>query len=209
MKMVISKISVKNMETRAIIRKHYKVLRNKMSAEEIQQKSAQICGHIIASSWYKKSKVVLGYYPLGNEVNILPILEHALSVGKVVALPRTDKDYCMDFYQVKNLDTDVTEGAFHIMEPKSRCELLLPSVSAVENDTVIVLVPGVVFDKKGNRYGYGRGFYDRYFVRYEKLHRVGIAYGLQISEESLETYPTDVKMHRLVNEKEEICEGTE
>ena len=72
MKMVISKISVKNMETRAIIRKHYKVLRNKMSAEEIQQKSAQICGHIIASSWYKKSKVVLGYYPLGNEVNTLP-----------------------------------------------------------------------------------------------------------------------------------------
>ena len=191
------------METRVIIRKHYKTLRDEMPAIEIQQRSAQICERILTSSWYKKAKVILGYYPLGNEVNILPVLEHALSIGKVVALPRTEKAFCMDFYNVKNLDMDVTEGAFHILEPKKACELWTPSMSHTK-DKVVVLVPGVVFDRTGSRYGYGRGFYDRYFARYDKLQRVGIAYELQLSDEILEVYFTDVKMHRLVTEKEEI-----
>lgn len=194
---------VKNMETRENIRKYYKTLRNEMSAEEVQQKSAQICECIIASSWYKNANVILGYYPLGNEVNILPVLEHALSTGKTVALPRTDKDYYMDFYMIKELEKDVTEGAFHILEPGGACELWKPS-EGEEKNAAVVLVPGVVFDKCGNRYGYGRGFYDRYFARYEELYRVGVAYGLQISNESLNVYPTDVKIHRLVTENKEI-----
>ena len=201
--MVMSRISVKNMRTRASIRKQYKELRKDLSVAEIQQKSALVCECIISSDWYKNANVVLGYYPLGNEVNILPVLEHALSMGKVVALPRTDRDFRMDFYKIKNLDTDVTEGAFHILEPKNACELWA-STTLEEDNTVIVLVPGVVFDRNGNRYGYGRGFYDRYFARYKNLYRVGIAYELQISENYLEAYPTDIKMHRLVTENEEI-----
>ena len=191
------------METRAIIRKHYKTLRNEMSAEEVQQKSVQICERIITSDWYKKAQVIMGYYPVGNEVNILPVLEHAMSVGKDVVLPRTEKDSRMDFYKVRNLETDMTEGAFHIMEPVNTCEQFTPFL--LEAEVVVgVLVPGVVFDKTGNRYGYGRGFYDRYFARYDKLYLVGIAYEFQISEEYLEVSSTDVMMHRLVTEMEEI-----
>lgn len=191
------------METRAITRKYYKELRKKISAEEIQQKSEQICKRIVASDWYKNAKIILGYYPLGKEADILPVLEHALAVGKVVALPRTGKDCCMDFYKVKNMNTDLAEGAFHIQEPEKECELFDP-IFLKEKDAVIVLVPGVVFDRTGNRYGYGRGFYDRYFARYEAFYRVGIGYELQISDEVLETYPTDIQMNKLVTENEEI-----
>lgn len=191
------------MQTRENIRKHYKVLRNEMSAEEIKQKSAQICERIIASPWYKNASVILGYYPLGNEVDILQVLEHAVAVGKTVAIPRTGKDYQMDFYKIKNLENDVTEGAFHILEPRETCELYR-FLRFEEKSAVVALVPGMVFDKSGNRYGYGRGFYDRYFERYEELYRIGIAYKLQISDESLKAYPTDIKMHRLVTEKEDI-----
>lgn len=201
--MVTSKISVINMQARENIRKYYKEIRKNMPSEAVRQNSAQICERILASEWYKNAKVLLGYYPLGNEVNILPVLEHALTVGKIVALPRTDKDSRMDFYIINNLDADVVEGAFHIFEPKNTCELITPAVSD-DGNRALVLVPGVVFDNAGNRYGYGRGFYDRYFARFEKVCRVGIAYDLQITSEKLEVYPTDVIMHSIVTENKEI-----
>ena len=190
------------METRANIRKHYKNLRNEMSVEESQRKSVQICERILTSNWYRDAKLILGYYPLGMEADILPVLKHALSIGKRIALPRTMKNCEMDFYEIKNLDTDVMEGAFHIFEPNIACEVIVPSIE--KKGAVLALVPGVVFDKAGNRYGYGRGYYDRYFARYHGICRVGIAYDMQIFEKYLEAYPTDIKMHCIVTEKEEI-----
>ena len=190
------------MEIRATTRKFYKELRNEMSIEECRQRSKQICDCVLSSSWYQKAQIILGYYPLENEVDILPVLEHALVRGKKVALPRTEKKCKMDFFEVKNLAADVTEGAFHIFEPKEWCERITLLESKKEN--VIALVPGVVFDKEGNRYGYGRGYYDRYFARCHDIYRVGIAYDMQLSREMLNAYPTDVKMHCIVTEKEEI-----
>lgn len=191
------------METRAFSRKHYKELRSALTEKEIHEKSAQICERIITSSWYKKAEIILGYYPLGKEVAILPVLEHALSAGKTIVLPRTEKDGFMDFYKIESLDSDVAEGSFHIMEPHRECELY-ERPNFCKKEAVVALVPGVVFDEKGNRYGYGRGFYDRYFARFNDICRVGIAYDFQISKKSLEVSVTDIKMHRIVTEKKEI-----
>lgn len=60
-------------------------------------------------------------------------------------------------------------------------------------------VPGSVFDLTGNRYGYGKGYYDRYFAQHEKLIRIGTAYEMQV-EEWIEAEETDVKMQFLVTE---------
>ena len=66
----------------------------------------------------------------------------------------------------------------------------------------VVLVPGLVFDRKGNRYGYGGGYYDRYFARFPKLSRMAVAFEGQI-EEQLAVLPTDVRMHRIYTEERE------
>ena len=109
----------------------------------------------------------------------------------------------MDFYSITNLDTDIMEGAFHIMEPiADEKRLIIPNTDLEE--ATIVLVPGVVFDKKGSRYGYGRGFYDRYFAGKNAILKIGIAYEQQIFQKELKTIATDIKMHRIVTEKEEI-----
>lgn len=185
------------MEKRTTCRNYYKMLRNAMSEEEVANAGSKVCDRILASNWYQDTNIILGYFPLGNEVNILPVLEHALKTGKRVALPRTAEHTVMDFFEINNLTEDVSKGAFHIMEPNAACEKIL-------FDKAVVLVPGVVFDKTGNRYGYGKGFYDRYFARFEELCHVGVAYDRQVSEEVLECIPTDVKMHYLVTEKEQI-----
>jgi len=172
-----------------------------LSKEQVIEKSQEICRQVLEREEYKNSGTIFAYYPLGNEVNCLPVIEQALRDGKRLVLPRTGRDYRMEFYEIKGLE-DVEEGNFHVMEPKADCKIFLPHVPVMEQKCTefLVIVPGVVFDHYGNRYGYGKGYYDRYFARFPHLIRMGLAYTEQLSEESLECLETDVKMHIIVTE---------
>jgi len=64
---------------------------------------------------------------------------------------------------------DLIAGAFGIMEPKAT-SLQIPN----END--MILVPALLFDLKGNRLGYGKGFYDRFFSKKNFKNKIGIAF---------------------------------
>lgn len=176
-----------------------------MAQEQVVAKSEMICKQVLASIEYKVAETILGYYPLGNEVNCLSVLKQALTDGKRVVLPRTGQNCQMDFYEIQSMD-DVEEGNFHVMEPKMACKKFLPDIceagNAVvqANDYALVLVPGLVFDVSGNRYGYGKGYYDRYFARFPQLKRMGLSYSQQLSEGKLECLDTDVKMHVIMTE---------
>ena len=202
------------MPKRTTCRKQYIALRRQMLKEDVASKSAAICEKVLDSMTYKTAQVIVAYYPLGNEVDCLPVLEDALNNGKHVMLPRTEADCRMDFYEIHSL-LDVEEGHFHVMEPKEYCrkfeaDRFTGEVSTKVQDTmqkelsVLVLVPGVVFDFEGNRYGYGKGYYDRYFAKFPQLKRIALAYTDQLSEEPLECLETDVKMHAIVTEREII-----
>lgn len=182
-------------------RKFYKELRDAMPREAASEKSEKICKQILESTEYKQAQMVFGYYPLGKEVDCLSVLKQALSEGRRAALPRMAGDCQMDFYEIHSI-ADVEEGAFHVMEPKAHC--IRAVVQPAEEKDVLVLVPGVVFDRQGSRYGYGRGFYDRYFARFPELKRVGLAYSEQLSDKVLECLATDVRMNLIVTEKETI-----
>lgn len=177
---------------REAVRERHKALRGAMMAEDVQTKSRVICERLLASDWYEKSTTIYGYYPLGKEADPLPFLAQALRDGKTVALPVTDKADCrMEFCRITSL-SQVAEGNFHVMEPEEAC----PRIQAAD---AVVIVPGVVFDRTGNRYGYGRGYYDRYFARFPGLRRMALAYENQM-EEQLVTLTTDVRMERIYTE---------
>lgn len=177
------------------IRKQHKMLRDMMSETEVREKSQLICERVSEELWYRNCNMLLGYYPLGNEVDCYRLLQQAIDAGKTVALPRTElknEEPWMDFFEISSLD-DLTEGNFHVLEPGEECRCIKPIEAAA------VLVPGVVFDRRGNRYGYGKGYYDRYFSRFPKLNRFALAYEHQLEQELL-VLPTDRKMHRLYSE---------
>ena len=190
-------------------RNFYKKLRDNMTQELVKTKSRAICNRVLAGGEYKNAKTIFAYYPLGNEVNCLPVIEQALKDGKRIVLPRTSCDYQMDFYEVKSFD-DLEMGHFHVMEPKHCCKLFLPQqendvqINDENNDKMLALVPGVVFDRFGNRYGYGKGYYDRYFARFPQIVRMALGYTEQLATEPLDCLETDVKMQILVTEEEMI-----
>lgn len=189
---------------RSEYRNKHKELRRMMSAEEVERKSARICVALEQAPWYAECSIIYGYYPLQNEVDCRPFLEHALADKKAVALPRmTEKlpDYVqndgktskyMDFYQILSL-AETAPGSFQVMEPVAAC----PKMT---EEHAVVLVPGVVFGRDGNRYGYGKGCYDRYFSRFPELYRVGLAYENQIEPE-LTVLDTDVRMNAVCTEQ--------
>ena len=178
---------------RADIRQLHKRLRAQMSSDEVTEKSRRICEKLAAETWYRECDVIYGYYPLGNEVDCRSILEQALADGKRVALPRMAEHCRMDFYEITSLE-QVSEGGFHVMEPIDACPL-------TQEMQAVVLVPGVVFDTSGNRYGYGKGYYDRYFARFPELYKVALAYENQM-EQMLEVLDTDVKMDCVCTESQ-------
>lgn len=174
------------------VREHHRKLRDAMTEEEVQTKSRIICGQLLSSGWYEEADTIYGYYPLKKEVNCLPFLAQALCDGKTVALPVSYKEDCrMEFFQVTSL-SQVAEGSFHVMEPIEGCPLL-------QAEAAVAIVPGVVFDRAGNRYGYGKGYYDRYFARFPGVRRVAAAYENQL-EERLVTLETDVGMDCIYTE---------
>ncbi len=196
-------------------RKLHKQLRDAMTPQEVAEKSAKICQLLCSEPWYQNCRVIYAYFPLGNEVDCIPFLKQAFCDGKRVALPRTEADYWMEFYEITSLE-DVKEGNFHVMEPKRSCKLVHPYENLCEQSKydveqpvksrkqesceTVVIVPGVVFDRTGNRYGYGKGYYDRYFSRFSQTRRFALAYENQIEEALEEVLDTDVKMHQIYTE---------
>ena len=188
-----------NMETNPkSFRKEHLAIRNAMSEKEVAEKSGVIVKRLLQTGWYQNAQEIFAYYPLKNEVDCRALFLQAWSDGKKIALPRTREENQMDFYYIDDF-MQLKEGAFHVMEPMENCVRAVP-------DKQPVIVPGSVFGRDGSRYGYGKGYYDRFFAKNPKLKRYAVCYANQL-EESLVTDIYDVEMHEIYTETEVIRKG--
>lgn len=178
------------METKKQIRSRLRQRRESLSLEQMGSLSAEICRKLEEQPWFFQTETICFYYPLGTETNLLPLAEKALALGKTAAFPRVEGKE-MEFYKAASLE-EFQEGSFHVMEPVSRIPAAEPGRT--------VLVPGLGFDRRGNRMGYGGGYYDRYFARYPECFKIGIAYEVQLVE-GLEPEMHDISMDAVVTER--------
>ena len=135
---------------------------------------------IISLKEFCEANIILAYYPINDEINTVPIIEYALREGKRVALPISSTvDYTLTFRLISSLD-ELKNGAYSIPEPTEDAEIF-------NNETkALCIVPGLSFDRSGNRLGYGKGFYDRFLSEFN-----GTTVGLCYSEFLLDKLPTD------------------
>lgn len=155
------------------IRKNYLARREALSPEVRAARDAKICANILSAATYRYADIVLMYYPVKKEVDLLPLFHAAVAAGKQVAFPKCDaQDHSMVFYFV-NSEEDFEEGAYGLFEPKTSLPPFIPAEADGKN--VLCIVPAVVYDKRGYRIGYGGGYYDRFFGKF-KLASIGVAY---------------------------------
>ena len=177
------------------LRKELVTKRKKMTDEEFSKKSLRICNRLLNNSQYLKSKVIYCYYSVNKEVDLLPFIKQALEDGKIIAFPKV-KGQNMDFFEVKSLE-ELEPGSI-VGTSSLRRELLIkePPETTPAPKGDLIIVPGVAFSKKGERLGYGGGFYDR-FLEHHKVYTIGVAYDFQIMN-SLPTEEHDRKLNEII-----------
>ena len=110
---------------------------------------------LFESDLWRDAGSVFCYYGTGAEPNTLPVIEKALSQGKRLALPKTEKGGGMKAMVIESM-AELSPGTFGIPEPSYKTRELLPE------ETDLVIVPGAAFDHLGHRLGRGGGYYDRW-----------------------------------------------
>lgn len=170
--------------------------RKRLNEEEIKEKSEAIASKLLNLPQYRSCDNLLIYADAKGEVKTDDIINKALNSGKRVYLPLTAADYSMDFYRIDSLH-DLECGEFGIMSPKED-HLKLLKASDIGSKSICV-VPGVAFDKQGNRLGYGKGFYDRYLGRMKIPFLIGLSYEFQITE-SIDAGKYDIPMNMIITE---------
>ncbi len=143
------------------LRKEAKTYRKSLSEGERLDKSNAIIRNLKALKEFQKAEVILMYASLADEVETLSLIGELAEEGKKsVCCPVTQGDE-MEFYKILSVD-DLKEGNFHVLEPEPLAERRLELQKDVH---YCMLMPGLMFDKMGNRLGYGKGYYDKYLAR--------------------------------------------
>ena len=125
------------------------VIKEKRTQIDILSTSKILAEKILNLNEYKKSKNIMIFYPLNDEVNLLSLLEDKT---KKFYLPRIiDKNLeCCPYKQ----GDELCESCFHTLEPICK--------SCSKTKLELVIVPALACDKNNYRLGYGGGFYDRF-----------------------------------------------
>jgi 5-formyltetrahydrofolate cyclo-ligase len=193
--------------TKSGIRKQILALREQLAPDKRVAYSAAISTHIIEMENYRRSGAILGYMSFGAEFISDLWIQHVLTDGKKLALPRVNHHTNqLDLYWVEDLENQLAAGLWGIREPiVERCERL-----NMLNEVEFALLPGVAFTRDGARLGYGGGYYDKLLgrqggdIRAHQPVLAAAAFALQIVEQ-IPQENTDMKVDWIITEQETIA----
>lgn len=172
------------------LRKVLKERRRAIEKSERLKKSTMICKSVTESHIFKESDVVMIYLSFSDEVDTEEIITTAFREGKKVIVPVVDGDVM--FASVLNSREQLKKGAFGISEPVIKEEWT--------GKVDLCIIPGLGFDRKGGRIGFGRGYYDK-FLSKTPCKRIGLAFSEQIAEDVFGE-EHDISMDIIVTEEE-------
>jgi len=152
------------------LRQQIRQLKKEHTPEQLRAQSEIIMQKLAEHPDFQAAERVMLYASLPDEVQTLSFLE-TWKTRKQIILPTVVGD---DIIPVElTADCEMVEGDFHILEPESH-----PYTGPLD----LIVVPGMAFDREGHRLGRGKGYYDRFLIKYPDVKTIGICFDFQLLE---------------------------
>lgn len=163
------------------LRNVIKQKRKQITPKTKSENDKKIFNALLSLEEIKNAKVILTYVSMKNEVDTQNFINALLGMNKKVAVAKCeDKEGKMSFYSISSLN-ELKKSNFGILEPEIRAENKL-----TDFENSVCIIPALAFDKKRQRIGYGKGYYDRFLENFK-----GVKIGLCYDEMLLEKLPCD------------------
>lgn len=177
--------------TKDEIRLEMKQLRRQLSYEEIELKSRAAAGAVFGLPQYKDAATVMAYISAFKEISASYVISDAIKSKRLV-VPVSNTQNCTITPSYLKSENELIKGAYGIYEPRT---IEKAEISSID----IAIIPGVAFDRRGGRLGFGKGYYDRFLSEYKGL-KIGFCYEFQLVDR-LPLDSHDVKMDMIITEK--------
>ncbi|HSW39878.1 MAG TPA: 5-formyltetrahydrofolate cyclo-ligase [Acidobacteriota bacterium] len=192
-------------DDKRLLRARMKTVLNGLSPDAVREKSSLITGRLFATSWWNEADTVLAFCSMPREVDTGALLAGAMEQLKTTAIPRIHGEDLI-FHLLRRLDADLAVGPLHLREPRPDWPVL--DIGEPRNGSILIVTPGLVFDRRLNRLGRGKGFYDR-FLKNARMRAAGAlhAVGVCFSEQLIDTVPAgdhDLPVDGIITENETL-----
>ena len=181
-------------KTKQELRCEFLKIRRAAAPGQREQWNRRITDRFAAWPIYQQCRSVMFYVAMPDETATAGLIEDALHRGKQVYAPLLADQYGEMSAAVIGSLQDLVTGKYGLKMPKPDSQVLVDGGSID-----LVVVPGVAFDRAGNRLGMGAGYYDRFFSRTRHSVRLGLAWECQVVTEA-PCEPHDIRMQYLLTE---------
>jgi 5-formyltetrahydrofolate cyclo-ligase len=181
------------------LRKKYKGIREKLTEQEIEEKSLAIANQLVQMDIWDKTYYHL-FLPIEEqkEVNTEYILNILQAKDKEIVISKSDFATTSMSHFLLTDNTKIKKNEYNIPEPISGLPVPTEMID-------VVFVPLLAYDKLGNRIGYGKGFYDTFLSECKpEVVKIGLSF---FEPESLieDVFENDVKLDYCVTSERVIC----
>lgn len=176
------------------LRDRMRRVRRALGEDARAARSAKIAERVLALDAWRAARVVALFVPMRTEIDVTILERAAREDGKRIAAPRMIEDGCALELRAWEAEVAPVESGRMVREPPETAPLVDPA------SVDLVVVPGLAFDERGARVGYGAGLYDGLLPKCTKATRVGVCLDFQLALEVPET-PGDVRVDLVVTDE--------
>ena len=176
------------------LRRYIREQKRHFTPQQLGEMSLSIMSSLLSHSQIQKADSVLMYHSLLDEVDTRSALDQLLAMGKKVLLPKVVSETEMTIHEYTGQDSLQPSEPYGILEPTT------PELSIVNCQlSIVIVVPGMAFDKHGHRLGRGKGYYDRFLSRIPNIYKIGVCFPFQLID-NVPSEPTDILVDEVLSD---------
>ena len=182
-------------DEKSIIRIKQKIIRDKIFNNKPSHFALTLFNELFEKINFQEINIVSSFISINSEINTRELNNLIFIKNKILCLPVIEKKNSHLIFKQFKSEENFVKGHMNISEPQNNNKILNPE---------LIFVPCLAFDHKGNRLGYGGGYYDRTFAYYNNIRHnyisVGYAYECQKTDRVI--YDNlDFKLNYVLTEK--------